>query len=142
MATERKEKVQVIKDGNYARQDRVVEYDISTQQLLVNRFSQLITLIAFVINIFLAIRIIMQLIVANGSNGFVDFIYMATGIFVAPFQNIVANPTFNNGALVDMAAVFAIVIYSIAAWILIALIGILFSDKPGTRQVTSYEKHS
>ncbi|MEM9955445.1 MAG: YggT family protein [Chloroflexota bacterium] len=140
MANERREQVRVTKQGDYARREQVVEYDKSTRQVIGNRLGQMIGLVAIIINVLLMTRIMMRLIMANASNGFVDFIYMSTDVFVAPFRNIVANPTLNNGMVIDINAMIAIVVYSVTAWILITLIQILFSSSGGTRLTTTYEQ--
>lgn len=60
----------------------------------------------------LALRLLFQLLGANQSAGFVDFLYAITAVFVVPFNGIFGEPTFEQ-AHFDTAALVAIIIYSL-----------------------------
>jgi hypothetical protein len=54
---------------------------------------------------------------ANAANGFVDFIYDITGPLVEPFDNIVAQESFDGGVF-EPASVIAMVVYAALAFLL------------------------
>ncbi len=60
----------------------------------------------------LALRLILQLLGANPSSGFVDFIYSVSAVFVAPFFGIFGEPSFGQSQL-ETSALVAIVVYGL-----------------------------
>lgn len=60
----------------------------------------------------LALRFALFLLGASRASGFVDFIYALSGIFVAPFNGIFAEPTYGQ-ARFDSATLVAIVVYAL-----------------------------
>jgi YggT family protein len=78
---------------------------------------------------------------ANAANGFVDFIYDITDPLVEPFQGIIANEGVDGGIL-EPASIIAMVVYFVAAALLIAAILVLTSGPSGgDRLVTSRSRH-
>jgi hypothetical protein len=75
-----------------------------------------------VIEALFGFRLAFLLTEANPSNGFVDFIYDVTKPLVEPFQGIIANDTLNNGGVFEPATVIAMVVYLVAAVLIIAVI--------------------
>jgi uncharacterized protein YggT (Ycf19 family) len=140
MVSERKERVIVRQDEDYAQKKRIVEHNVSLQQVLVSRVSHLIWFIVAIVNALLIFRFSLKMIGANPVNQFVNFLYSVTNPMVYPFQNIVANPSVNETANIEVSVLFAILVYSFAAWALISAIRILFSDTGSSRRITSYEK--
>ena len=78
-----------------------------------------------VLNVLLAFRFILQLLGANPSNGFVDFIYNLSAIFVTPFIGIF-NESLARGAVTtsvfEPATLIALVVYAFIAWAIVTLI--------------------
>jgi uncharacterized protein YggT (Ycf19 family) len=75
---------------------------------------------------------------ANPNNGFVDFIYGVTDPLVEPFQGIIANETLSGGGVFEPATVIAMVVYLMAAALLIAAILVLTAGPfGGERQITT-----
>jgi hypothetical protein len=142
MAVERKEHVQVTRDSGYERQQRVVEYAPSTRQIIVSRLSMLAWLIVTVIVGMISFRFVLMLVAANPANGFVDLIYDLTGWMVTPFSGIISNITDDTGMVIETASLFAIVVYSLAASLLISLFRILFADTNRSRRVSVIEEES
>ena len=142
MTTERKEQVQVIRDGDYAQRRRVVEYAPSTQDVVVSRVTQFLWLIVTAVVALIGFRFVFALIGANPANNFVEAIYNITDVFVSPFNGIISTPDVTNGGVFDMAAVFAIFVYFIAAWLVIILLKILFSPTSSYRRSTRVEVES
>ena len=142
MTTERKEQVQVIRDGDYAQRRRVVEYTPSTQDVVLSRVTQFLWLIVATVVALIGFRFVLALIGANPANNFVEAIYSITDVLVRPFNGIISTPDLTNGGVFDMAAIFAIFVYFIGAWLLIILLKILFSPTNSYRRSTRIEVES
>ena len=140
MSVEHQEHVKVVEDGDYARRQHVVETTPDTRAVIVARVTRLLWFIAAVIVGLITFRFGLKLIAANPDNGFVAFMYGLTDIFVAPFISIVGTPAFNNGSIIEIASLFAIVVYLLAAWALITLFRILFAGAYSSRRVTTFER--
>lgn len=85
--------------------------------------NQILWYIVGVINTLLALRIVFLLLSAREA-GFTNVLYSLTNFLVIPFKGIFASPS-ASGSYFDSAAVLAIVIYTIIAWGLSALINVL-----------------
>lgn len=140
MATERKEEVRVIRDGNYARRQRVVEYTPSTRDVIVTRLTQFLILAVAIVIGLIGFRFILMLIGANPANEFVNGLYNFTDTLVSPFLGIVSTPDVTTGGVVDSASLFAIVVYFFATWMLIALLNIVFGTSKSHRRTTTIER--
>lgn len=142
MATERREHIETVRDGDYAQRRKVVEYAPQTRQVIVSRVNKFIWLMTAVITGLLMFRFVLKLIAANAANTFVDLMYKITDVMVAPFNGIIASPATSGGSIVDTAALFAMVVYVLVAWVLVMLIRILFSSTKRARHVTTIESES
>jgi len=60
----------------------------------------------------LLVRFVLQLLGANDANGFVDFIYALSGVFVAPFYGIFGEPIVGR-AQFETSTLVAIIVYGI-----------------------------
>lgn len=82
------------------------------------------------IEILLGLRFIFMLLGANPRSGFTSFLYMITGIFIAPFSGIF-NPFTSTGlvsrAVFDPATLVAMIIYALVAWGIVRLLWIKVS---------------
>ena len=90
--------------------------------------NQVIWYILGILNILLALRVVFLLLGAR-QVGFATTLYALTNPFVAPFKGIFASAAL-SGAYFDSAAVLAIVIYTLVAWGLSALIDVLHRPAP------------
>jgi uncharacterized protein YggT (Ycf19 family) len=77
------------------------------------RGSQFIDYAFYLVYSLLAIRLVLALIAAQSSSGFVQFIRAVTDPFYAPFRGIVASPTGDGGATLVLPIVIAMVAYLI-----------------------------
>lgn len=73
-----------------------------------------------IIDLLVALRLVFHLFGARAV-GFADLLYGITGIFVAPFRGIFANPNV-EGSYFEMASIVAIIIYALLGWIISRLI--------------------
>lgn len=141
MSNEVRERIQVDDLGTYRRGQRVVEYNPSVAEVFVARLTQLAWLVVSVIDLLIITRFVLKLLDANAANSFVDFIYDVSYPFVRLFNGIVESPTFDNGAILDVPSIIALVVWTLVAGVLIELFWILFAGTGRTRRVTTIERN-
>lgn len=81
-----------------------------------------IHIVLWVVETFLTLRFILRLFDANTSAPFVNFIYNSTGPLLQPFRGIFPSPVLQQGFIVEFSTLFAIIIYSLISYLIIALI--------------------
>jgi hypothetical protein len=84
------------------------------------------------VNVLLAFRLVLKLLGANPSSGFVNMLYTLTGILTFPFAGIF-HKGYTQGidttAVLEPATIVAIVVYAFAAWGIVQLLRILTGQK-------------
>lgn len=72
----------------------------------------------------LGLRVIFRLFNANGANSFVHWIYQTSGALMDPFRGVFrATATLSPGYVLDINALFAMLMYGIIGYLLAALLG-------------------
>jgi uncharacterized protein YggT (Ycf19 family) len=77
------------------------------------RVSQVVDYIFYVIYALLGIRLLLALLAARSSAGFVQLIYTVTDPLYAPFRGIVASPRAEGGYTLALPIVIAIIVYAL-----------------------------
>ncbi len=98
------------------------------------RTIQLIWLIAAVVDIILALDFIFWAAKANNT-GFAHYIYRLGGWLAAPFDGIFNTTRTASGSVIRWSDVLAIVIYTVAAWIVAKLVRISATPRTGVNTV-------
>lgn len=94
--------------------DEVVETEREVERARgLARVSQVVDYIFYVIYGLLAIRLLLALLAARRSAGFVQFIYSVTDPFYAPFRGIVASPTAEGGHTLALPIILALIVYAL-----------------------------
>jgi uncharacterized protein YggT (Ycf19 family) len=94
--------------------DEVVETEHEVERARgLARVSQVIDYIFYLIYGLLAVRLLLSLLAARSSAGFVQFIRAVTDPLYAPFRGIVASPTAEGGYTLALPIVIAIIIYAL-----------------------------
>jgi uncharacterized protein YggT (Ycf19 family) len=107
---------------------------VLARRALLDRISSVIWFAVGILEIGIGLRVAFKLLEANGANGFVDFIYNVTEPFVRPFQDIFTDPT-SGGAVLDTAALMAMVIWALVAWAIVRAIWLLLDrSESGVRR--------
>jgi uncharacterized protein YggT (Ycf19 family) len=75
------------------------------------RISQVIDFVFYVIYALLGLRLLLELLAARRSAGFVQFITSVTDPFYAPFKGIVPSPTAEGGYRLTVPIIIAIIVY-------------------------------
>jgi hypothetical protein len=84
------------------------------------------------LEILLAFRLILKLLGASLSSGFVDFIYGLTGIFIAPFAGIFRSAVsqgLETKSVLEPATIVAIIVYAVVSWGIVKLVRISSGEK-------------
>lgn len=77
------------------------------------RGSQFLDYAFYLLYTLLGVRLVLALIAANSSNGFVKFISTVTNPFYAPFRGIVDSPSTESGNTIVFPIIIAMVVYAI-----------------------------
>jgi hypothetical protein len=92
------------------------------------RLKNLIWLAAAVVDAVLALDFVFK-IASSADVGFVSFIWSIASPLSAPFRGVLASAV-TTGHYAYWPDIVGIVVYSIAAWIVVALIGIMAAPRP------------
>ena len=86
------------------------------------------------LEILLATRILLRLIAADANSGFAMVIYGITGVFVGPFNGMVATPT-SGGSSLEVTTLIAMLVYALA-FLAIRYVFRLLASRSGIRSFT------
>ena len=122
-----------------AEQRQVVTEDVnaSKRQTLM-WVSALISFFFTALEGLIGLRILLKLVDANSNNSFASGIYKLTGLFVAPFNSLLGNPSIGNNIL-EITSIIAIIVYALIAWGIIRLVWLIFYQ-PSARTVSTYDR--
>ena len=94
--------------------DDVVETEREVERARgMARVSQVVDYIFYLIYALLAIRLLLALLAARSSAGFVRLIYTVTDPLYRPFRGIVPSPTVEGGYTLALPIVIAIIVYAL-----------------------------
>ncbi len=127
MATEKEMQEQVIVPG-YLKFSKVISW--------ILYFWVIIGVIA------LTLRVFLLALSANPSSGFVEFVYRVSGDYLQPFRGIWPPKQVGETGYLDVAAIFAIVVYLFVAWGFKSLIDYIQNriDRTKTKQEEELKK--
>jgi uncharacterized protein YggT (Ycf19 family) len=89
------------------------------------RFSQVVDYVFYVLYTLLLVRLVLALIGANSSTGFVQLIRTITNPFYAMFRGIVESPTAEGGGTLALPIIIAIVAYIVLHGIIRGLLHLM-----------------
>ena len=114
----------------------VREYDsqdgLLARREIFRRATNVVWTIIGLIEILIGLRILLKLIAANPANGFVNFIYNFSGVFVSPFVGIVHDIRSGN-AVLEVNSLIAMLVYLLIGWIAVRVIWLIFETTAPTR---------
>src|SRR5512147_364918 len=93
------------------------ELELRRRQRLV-KWSQVIALIFFVLEVAIAFRVGLKLIAANPASPFADFVYRMTELFLAPFAGLTVSPS-AEGAVLEIPALIGMAAYAVLYWLIL-----------------------
>lgn len=137
---DRRKRVVVHQSGDHIHEEHVVHNANLEYREALYKVSQFIWLLFGGLEALIGIRVILLLIGANPANTFTAFVYQLSELFLWPFRNIVANPTFQNYVL-EITSIIAMIVYPLIGWAIVRLIWVLFYRVP-TSEVTTYHRET
>ncbi len=101
---------------------------VTAQRSEYYRAGNILYIIFGLLELLLLARFIFLVLGANRGSGFVNFIYVLTEPFVAPFYGIFGQANYAQ-ATFDPATLIAMVVYAILAWVIMRIIAAV-SNRP------------
>ena len=134
LSVDRREETVVTQQPGYAATEQVTRDVAAERRMGLFQLTRVLMTILGVLEILLGLRFVLHLIAANAASGFTQFIYGASGLFVAPFTSLVGTPT-TGGTTVEVTTLIAMVVYALLFWIVLRIIPIVI-DRPSARTVS------
>jgi len=128
MEPEVEEREETVTTAGPAQSGQTVTRTSSTVAPAGFRAKNLVWLAAGVVDAILALDFVFK-IAGSADVGFVSFIWSIASPLSAPFRGVLAS-TVSTGHYAYWPDIAGIVVYTIAAWIVVALIGILAAPRP------------
>ena len=133
-AVDRREETLVTRHPGYVATEQVVRDVAAERRLAWFKFNRIMwSLLAF-LEILLAFRFVLRMIAANPDSGFAVLIYGITGIFVGPFNGLIATPT-SGGSSLEVTTLIAMAVYALIFWGVAYVIHMVV-DRPNVRSFT------
>jgi uncharacterized membrane protein len=134
VAVDRHSETVVTQQPGYAATEQVVHDVAAERRLWSFQINRIVWTVLGILEILLGLRFVLKLIAANPHSGFAVFIYGITGVFVAPFNALLGNPTY-KGAALEVTTLIGMAVYALLFWVLVHVIQIV-TDRPTARTVT------
>jgi hypothetical protein len=135
---DQRKQVVVEQSAGHIHEEHVVQNVNLEYRESLYKVSQFIWLLFGALEALIGIRVILLMIGANPASWFTAFVYQISEIFLWPFRNIVANPTFGNSVF-EITSLIAMIVYALVGWAIVRLIWVLFYRAP-TSSVTTYHR--
>jgi uncharacterized protein YggT (Ycf19 family) len=104
-------------------------------KLMLTRFTYFIL---GLVEAILGLRFILRLFGANSANDFVSWVYDVSQPILEPFFNIFPAVRLEDGFVLELSTLFAMLVYALIAYAIVALIDALTPDvEPETRTRTT-----
>jgi hypothetical protein len=138
-AYNRQEQVRVDQQDGVVRREHIVRDHAVERRYMLFRISELIWLMTGILDGLIGLRFMLKLIAANPNSPFAQLIYNVTALFLVPFEGLTATPS-AGGMVLEIPALIAMLVYVMAAWVVIRLIWVLFDPSSG-RSHSTYERY-
>jgi hypothetical protein len=131
---DRREDTLVTRHPGYVATEQIVRDVAAERRIGIFQINRIIWSILIFLEILLAFRFVLRMIAANPDSGFGMFMYGITGLFVAPFNGLIATPT-SGGSSLELTTLIAMAVYALCFWG-IAYVIRLIVDRPSARSFT------
>lgn len=115
--------------------DSIVDTPVVSQATNSQTTEYLVYFFFGALEILLTFRLVLKVMGASVSSGFVNLVYGLSGIFILPFEGIFRR-WFNQGAettsVLEPSALVAIIVYSVIAWGIVKLVRISSGEQQPT----------
>jgi hypothetical protein len=133
-AVDRREETLVTRHPGYVATEQVVRDVAAEHRMELFQINRILWSILAFLEIMLAFRFVLRMIAANPDSGFGMFMYGITGLFVAPFNGLIATPT-SGGSSLELTTLIAMAVYALIFWGIGYVIRII-ADRPSARSFT------
>lgn len=89
----------------------------------------------------IGLRVLLKLVAANPNNAFASFVYDASDTLLRPFLNLTATPS-AGGMVLDLPSLIGMLVYMLAAWLLVRFLWILFGPEAETGELTGRQQQA
>jgi uncharacterized membrane protein len=134
-AVDRREETLITRHPGYVATEQVVRDVAAERRLGWFQFNRIMWSMLAFLEILLGFRIVLRMIAANPNSGFAVLIYGITGIFVGPFNGLIATPS-SGGSSLEVTTLIAMAVYAMIFWG-VAYVIRLVVDRPSARSFTS-----
>ena len=111
--------------GLPAGSESVVQESVRTQPSGAEVARRIVVFVFGIVQVLIVLRILLLLVGANDDSAIVSAIYNVSGLFVAPFDNIMGKDALHSGgSVLDVAAVVALVGWTVLEAVIVAGISI------------------
>lgn len=135
VAIDRREETLTTRHPGYIATEQVVRDVTAERQESLFQIKRILWSMMAFLEILLAIRFGLRMIAANPDSGFAVLLYGITGIFVGPFNGLIATPA-SGGASLELTTLIAMAVYALVFWGIAYLIEMVM-DRTGIRSYTS-----
>ncbi|MGH2581409.1 MAG: YggT family protein [Anaerolineales bacterium] len=114
-----------------ARQERRVrervykERGLTDRQIALRKYTSVIWWFTGLLEGLIGLRVALRMLAANPGTPFVNFVYRFTDVFLWPFRGLAASPS-EQGFVLEVSSVIAMVVYLVTAWLFVELLWIIF----------------
>ena len=115
VAVDRREETLVTRLPGYVATEQVVRDVAAERRMGLFQFNRIMWSLLVFLEIMLAFRFVLRLIAANPDSGFAMFMYGITGVFVGPFNGLIATPT-SGGTALEVTTLIAMGVYALIFW--------------------------
>jgi uncharacterized membrane protein len=133
-AVNRREETVITRHPGYTATEQVIRDVAAERRIGMFQFNRILWSILALLEILLALRFILRLIAANPGSGFAVFIYGITGLFIGPFNGLIATPII-AGSPIEMTTLIGMIVYAMV-FFGIGYVIQLVADRPSARSFT------
>ena len=131
VAVDRREETLVTHHPGYVATEQIVRDVAAERRLGWFQFHRIMWSMLAFLEILLAFRFVLRMMAANANSGFAVLIYGITGIFVGPFNGLIATPR-SGGSSLEVTTLIAMAVYAMIFWGVVYVIRIVV-DRPNVR---------
>jgi uncharacterized protein YggT (Ycf19 family) len=114
----------------------------SSSRLLADLITGLLSFFLFLVSLILFLRVVLRLFGANQSVPFVAWVYDSSATLMEPFRGIFPTPVIEGGFVIDFPALFALIVYVLIGYLIIAAIDWLVGmGTEGVERTTDRRTH-
>src|SRR5512134_3693760 len=98
---DRRKDVVIQRTGSTERREKIVLDRVAARRAILYKAVQLVWMLGGILEALLGLRLLLKFIAADPNAAFAQFIYQASALFVAPFNNLTVNPAV-NGMVIEL----------------------------------------